>query len=106
MMLGLAVCKRTGLCMPKLAAAENRGAVTKDVSGPKASQRQLISRHCAVEEAACDRTKVTATEKPPRTVLDGALIKATTGGEISEGMNKRLTFEFSGRRRRSAGTNG
>ena len=80
--------------------------MTKDVSGPKASQRKVISRDCAVEDAACDRTKVPATAKPPCTVVDGALIKATTGGEFSEGMNKRLTFEFSGRRRRSAGMQG
>ncbi len=106
MMLGLAVCKRAGLCMPKLAAAECRGTVTKDVLGPKASQRELIARDCAVEEAACDRTKLPATAKPPCTVVDGALIKATTGGEFSEGMNKRLTLEFSGRRRRSAGMTG
>jgi hypothetical protein len=105
-MLGLAVCKRAGLCVPKLAAAECRGTVTKDVSGPKASQRELISRDCAVEEAACDRTNVRATPKPPCTAADGAHTTATTGGEFSEGMNKRLTFEFSGRRRRSAGMNG
>ena len=80
--------------------------MTKDVSGPKASQRKLTSRDCAVEEAACDRTKVPATAKPPRTAVADALIKATTGGEFSEGINKRLTFEFSGRRRRSAGTKG
>ena len=95
-MLGLAVCKRAGLCVPKLAAAECSGTVTKDVSGPKASQRERISRDCAVEEAACDHTKLPATAKPPRTVVDGALIKATTGGEFSEGMNKRLTFDISG----------
>ena len=59
-----------------------------------------------MEEAACDRTKVPAVAKPPRTAFDGAHIKATTGGEFSEGMNKRLTFEFSGRRRRSAGMKG
>jgi len=82
--------------MPKLAAAESRGTVTKDVSGPKVSQRELVSRDCAVEDAACDRTKVPATAKPPCTVVDGALIKATTGGEFNEGMNKRLTFALSG----------
>jgi hypothetical protein len=96
LMLGLAVCKRAGLCVPKLAAAESRGTVTKDVSGPKASQRELIARDCAVEEAARDRTTLPATAKPPRTAVDGALIKATTGGEFSEGMNKRLTFDISG----------
>jgi hypothetical protein len=89
--------------MPKLAAAESNVTVTKDVSGPKAIQRELISRDCAVEEAACDRTKVPATAKPPCTVVDGALIKATTGGEFSEGMNKRLTFELSRRRRYPGG---
>ena len=70
--------------------------MTKDVSGPKASQRRLISRDCAVEDAVCDRTNLPATAKPPRTAVDGALIKATTGGEFSEGMNKRLTFDLSG----------
>ena len=103
MMLGLAVCKRAGLCMPKLAAAQCRGAVTKDVSGPKANQRELISRDCAVEEAACDRTTLPATAKPPCTAVDGARPTATTGGEVSEGMNKRLTFDMSGRRRLAGG---
>jgi hypothetical protein len=64
--------------MPKRAAAEGRGTVTKDVSGPKAIQRELISRDCAVEEAACDHTKVPATAKPPRTAVDGAHTTATT----------------------------
>ena len=77
--------------------------MTKDVSGPKASQRELISRDCAVDDAACDRTNVPATAKPPCTVVDGALIKATTGGEFSEGMNKRLTFELTCARRPQAG---
>ena len=94
-MLGLAVCKRAGLCMPKLAVAESRGTVTKDVSGPKASQRELISRDCAVEEAACDCTKVPASTRPPCTALNGKHTTATTGGKFSEGMNKRLTFELS-----------
>ena len=76
--------------------------MTKDVSGPKASQRELIARDCAVEEAACDRTKLPATAKPPRAVVDGAHTTATTGGEFSEGMNKRLTFELSGTPRRGA----
>jgi hypothetical protein len=49
-----------------------------------------------VEEAVCDRTKVPATAKPPRTAVDGAHTTATTGGEFSEGMNKRLTFALSG----------
>jgi hypothetical protein len=92
--------------VPKLAAAECRRTVTKDVSGPKASQREVISRDCAVEEAACDRTKVPATAQPPRTAVDGEHTTATTGGEFSEGMNKRLTFEFSRARRASAGMNG
>ena len=102
-MLGLAVCKRAGLSMPKLAAAESSGTVTKDVSEPKASQRELISRHCAVEKAACDRTKVPASKRPPRTALDGEHTTATTGGEFSEGMNKRLTFELSRRPRYPGG---
>jgi hypothetical protein len=81
--------------MPKLAAAESRGTVTKDVSEPKASPRELISRDCAVEEAAGDRTTLPATAKPPSTAVDGAQPTAQTGGEFSEGMNKRLTFELS-----------
>ena len=80
--------------------------MSKDVSGPKAIQRGEISRDCAVEEAACNLTKVPATAKPPCTVVAGAHTTATTGGEFSEGMNKRLTFEFSGCRRKSAGTKG
>ena len=80
--------------------------MTKDVSESKDVQRRPVSRHCAVEEAACDRTKVPATAQPPSTVVDGKHTAATTGGEFSEGMNKRLTFEFSGRRRRSAGMKG
>ena len=92
--------------MPKLAAAESGGAVTKDVSGPKASQRRAVARDCAVEVAACDRTKVPAIAKPPCAVVDGAHITATTGGEFSEGTNKRLTFEFTGSRRLSGGMNG
>ena len=90
-MLGLAVCKRAGLCVPKLAAAECKWALTKDVSGPKAIQRELISRDCAVADAGCEGTKVPATAAPPCTAVDGAHTKATAGGEFSEGMNKRLT---------------
>ena len=90
-MLGLAVCKRAGLCVPKLAAAECRGTVTKDVSGPKASQRREVSRDCAVEEAASDCTKVPGSTRPPCTALNGEHTTATTGGEFSEGMNKWLT---------------
>ena len=80
--------------------------MTKVVSVSKAVQRRQVSRDCAVDEAVCDRTKGPATAEPPCTVVDGAHITATTGGEFSEGMNKRLTFEFSGCRRQSAGTRG